>query len=90
MKLHGVRQDKPPKIVEITCELIVDTDESDLRLDLPARERPQVRHDLEHGCRGYNARRADQTPLREPLASAHMKTEQRTSLGSRFILVRHR
>lgn len=33
-KLHGVRQDKPPKMVEITYELIVDTDESDPRLEL--------------------------------------------------------
>lgn len=34
VKLHGVRQDKPPKMVEITYELIVDTDESDRRLEL--------------------------------------------------------
>lgn len=34
VKLHGVRQDNPPKIVAITYELIVDTDESDHRLDL--------------------------------------------------------
>lgn len=34
VKLHGVRQDKPPKIIAITYELIVDTDESDRRLDL--------------------------------------------------------
>ena len=33
-KLHGVRQDKPPKMVEIAYELIVDTDESDPRLEL--------------------------------------------------------
>ncbi len=32
--LHGVRQDSPPKMVSITYELIVDTDESDQRLDL--------------------------------------------------------
>jgi uncharacterized OsmC-like protein len=34
VKLHGLRQDSPPKMVKITYELIVDTDESDQRLDL--------------------------------------------------------
>jgi uncharacterized OsmC-like protein len=34
VKLHGVRLDKPPKMVAITYELIVDTDEVDRRLDL--------------------------------------------------------
>lgn len=34
VKLHGVRQDNPPKMIAITYELIVDTDESDHRLDL--------------------------------------------------------
>jgi len=34
VKLHGVRQDSPPKMVAITYELIVDTDETDQRLDL--------------------------------------------------------
>ncbi len=34
VKLHGVRQDSPPKMVSIDYELIVDTDESDRRLDL--------------------------------------------------------
>ena len=34
VKLHGVRQDSPPKMIAITYELIVDTDESDHRLDL--------------------------------------------------------
>ncbi len=33
-RLHGVRQDKPPKMVAITNDLIVDTDEPDRRLDL--------------------------------------------------------
>jgi uncharacterized OsmC-like protein len=32
--LHGIRQDSPPKMVSITYELIVDTDETDQRLDL--------------------------------------------------------
>ncbi len=32
--LHAVRQDKPPKIVSVDYELIVDTDESDHRLEL--------------------------------------------------------
>lgn len=32
--LHGIRQDSPPKMVEIRYELVVDTDESDQRLDL--------------------------------------------------------
>jgi hypothetical protein len=34
VKLHGVRQDSPPKMVSIDYELIVDTDEIDHRLDL--------------------------------------------------------
>ena len=34
VKLHGVRQDKPPKMVELIYELIVDTDEPDRRLEL--------------------------------------------------------
>jgi uncharacterized OsmC-like protein len=34
VKLHGVRQDRPPKIVSIEYELIVDTHESDQRLEL--------------------------------------------------------
>lgn len=34
VKLHGARQDKPPKMERITYELIVDTDEPDRRLDL--------------------------------------------------------
>jgi uncharacterized OsmC-like protein len=32
--LHGIRQDSPPKMVSITYELVVDTDETDQRLDL--------------------------------------------------------
>jgi len=32
--IHGVRQDSPPKMIGIDYELIVDTDESDHRLDL--------------------------------------------------------
>ena len=34
VQLHGLSQHKPPKMVEITYELIVDTGESDRRLDL--------------------------------------------------------
>ncbi len=34
VKLHGVRQDSPPKIVSIDYEIVVDTDEDDRRLDL--------------------------------------------------------
>ncbi len=34
VKLHGVRQDSPPKMVSIDYELIVDTDENDRRLEL--------------------------------------------------------
>ena len=34
VKLHGLRQDAPPKMVKITYELIIDTDEPDHRLDL--------------------------------------------------------
>ncbi|RAK63300.1 OsmC family protein [Phenylobacterium kunshanense] len=34
VKLHGVRQDSPPKILSVDYELIVDTDETDQRLEL--------------------------------------------------------
>ncbi|QWG25922.1 OsmC family protein [Bradyrhizobium sediminis] len=34
VKLHGIRQDSPPKMVSIDYELIVDTDETDQRLEL--------------------------------------------------------
>jgi len=34
VKLHGVRQDRPPKMISVDYELIVDTDESDQRLEL--------------------------------------------------------
>jgi uncharacterized OsmC-like protein len=34
LRLHGVRQDSPPKIVSVDYELVVDTDESDRRLEL--------------------------------------------------------
>lgn len=34
VKLHGVRQDSPPKMASIDYELIVDTDEDDRRLEL--------------------------------------------------------
>lgn len=34
VKLRGVRQDSPPKIISIDYELIVDTPESDHRLEL--------------------------------------------------------
>jgi uncharacterized OsmC-like protein len=32
--VHGVRQDVPPKLDEITYDIVVDSDESDARLDL--------------------------------------------------------
>ncbi len=32
--LHGVRQDAPPRMISVDYELIVDTDESDHRLEL--------------------------------------------------------
>ncbi|OJY30045.1 MAG: osmotically inducible protein C [Rhodobacterales bacterium 65-51] len=34
VSLHGKRQDSPPKMVQIAYEIVVDTDESDQRLDL--------------------------------------------------------
>jgi len=34
VKLHGVRQDNPPKMISIDYEIIIDTDEEDRRLDL--------------------------------------------------------
>lgn len=34
VRLHGVRQDAPPRMVSVDYEIIVDTDESDQRLEL--------------------------------------------------------
>lgn len=34
IRLRGVRQDSPPKMVSVDYELMVDTDETDRRLDL--------------------------------------------------------
>jgi len=34
VSLHGVRQDSPPKIVSIEYRLLIDTDESEQRLEL--------------------------------------------------------
>lgn len=34
VKLHGVRQDSPPKMISVDYELVVDTDEDDRRLEL--------------------------------------------------------
>lgn len=34
VRLHGLRQDAPPRIVSVDYEIIVDTDESDQRLEL--------------------------------------------------------
>ena len=34
VKLHGVRQDSPPKMIAINYELIIDTEEDDRRLAL--------------------------------------------------------
>lgn len=34
VRIHGLRQDSPPKLVSIDYEILVDTDEADHRLDL--------------------------------------------------------
>jgi uncharacterized OsmC-like protein len=34
VRLHGIRQDAPPKMISIDYEIIVDTDEDDRRLEL--------------------------------------------------------
>lgn len=34
VSLHAVRQDSPPRIISVDYELVVDTDESDQRLEL--------------------------------------------------------
>lgn len=34
INLHGIRQDTPPKMISVNYEIIVDTDETDHRLDL--------------------------------------------------------
>ncbi len=34
VSLHGVRQDSPPRMVRIAYEIVVDTEETDQRLDL--------------------------------------------------------
>lgn len=38
VSLHGERQDSPPKMVRIDYEIVVDTDESDQRLELLHRD----------------------------------------------------
>ena len=34
VQVHGVRQDVPPRLEEITYDIVIDSDESDARLDL--------------------------------------------------------
>lgn len=34
VRLHGVRQDAPPRILSVTYDLVIDTDEPDARLEL--------------------------------------------------------
>jgi uncharacterized OsmC-like protein len=34
VSLHGVRQDTPPRMLSVTYNIVVDTEESDSRLDL--------------------------------------------------------
>lgn len=34
VRLQGVRQDSPPKMLSVTYELVIDTDEADARLEL--------------------------------------------------------
>lgn len=34
VNLHGVRQDSPPKMIRIDYDIVVDTDETDARIDL--------------------------------------------------------
>lgn len=34
VRVHGVRQDKPPRMVSVDYELVIDTDETDQRLAL--------------------------------------------------------
>ena len=34
VKLHGIRQDAPPMMTQVTYEIVVDTDEDDRRLEL--------------------------------------------------------
>lgn len=34
VRVHGVRQDTPPRLIRVDYELVVDTDETDVRLDL--------------------------------------------------------
>lgn len=34
ISLHGIRQDSPPKMARINYEVVVDTDETDQRIDL--------------------------------------------------------
>lgn len=34
VRLHGVRQDAPPKMLSVTYDLVIDTDEPDTRLEL--------------------------------------------------------
>jgi uncharacterized OsmC-like protein len=34
VRLHGVRQDAPPRMSEIDYEIVIDTDEDDRRIEL--------------------------------------------------------
>lgn len=34
VRLHGIRQDTPPRMLSVSYEIVVDTEESDSRLDL--------------------------------------------------------
>ena len=34
VSLHGIRHDSPPKMLRVTYDIVVDTDETDARLDL--------------------------------------------------------
>ncbi|HEY5963535.1 MAG TPA: hypothetical protein VIU42_05915 [Xanthobacteraceae bacterium] len=76
VKLHGVQQDAPPKMVSVDHELIVDTDEDD-RPRTPAFECPKIRDDLEHRSGRVKARRHDQEEGHEPSSRAldHLREE---------------
>lgn len=53
VRVHGVRQDAPPKLASITYEIVVDSDESERRLELlheNVRRYGTVFNTLDAGC----------------------------------------
>ena len=53
IRVHGVRQDVPPRMERIDYEIVVDTDEPDRRSGAAARQREEVRDRVQHRGAGH-------------------------------------